>query len=233
MEQYKKAELQKMELVHMRNILKLKTENNVERAKIEAMERANEAIRSDLPKLQKQNVELQLVKEARQAELSHAEDQHNQYLQLQHEHERLEQVNRQLQFQIDVTLADSTADVISKAKDQLEQNARLQLVKELVDQTLAKEKEKNVSQMNLAAQLEKNRQIREHKFDKSIQKLAKDQVEADQLKQKAEAQSHAKDEALYEVKNKYNDVANVHHDWLTTHGAQGDARVDIWTPCLI
>ena len=109
MEQYKKAELQKMELVHMRNILKLKMENNVERAKIEAMERANEAIRSDLPKLQKQNVELQLVKEARQAELSHAEDQHNQYLQLQHEHERLEQDNKQLQFQIDVTR--------SKAKD--------------------------------------------------------------------------------------------------------------------
>ena len=73
----------------------------------------------------------------------------------------MEQDNRQLQFQIDVTksndkaLADSGADVISKAKDQLEHNPRLQLVKKLAEQTLAKEK--NISQMNLAAELEKNR----------------------------------------------------------------------------
>ena len=126
--------------------------------------------------------------------------------------------------------------------------------------------------MNLAAELEKkNRQILAHRFDKSIEKLAQDQVEDDQLKQKAEAQSHAnqalqeynklkamkkirdehvasgndsaeayaaildkmnqktsagsaKDEALYEAKNEYNDVANVHHDWLTSHGVHGDAR---------
>ena len=65
MEQYKKAELQKMELEHMRNILKLKTENNVERAKIEAMNQANESIRSDLPKLQKQNIELQTGQESK------------------------------------------------------------------------------------------------------------------------------------------------------------------------
>ena len=45
--------------------------------------------------------------------------------------------------------------------------------------------------MNLAAELEKNRQILAHKFDKPIEKLAQDQVEADQLKQKAEAQSSA------------------------------------------
>ena len=70
------------------------------------------------------------------------------------------------------------------AKDQLEQNERLQLVKELADQTLAKEKEKNESQMNLAAELEKNRQILSHRFDKPIEKLAQDKVEADQLKQK-------------------------------------------------
>ena len=82
MEQYKKAELQKMELEHMRQILKLKAENNVEQARLNAMKSANEELQSDLPKLQKQSVELQLQKKARQAELSHAEDQHNQYLQL-------------------------------------------------------------------------------------------------------------------------------------------------------
>ena len=64
MKQYKNAELQKMELEHMRQILKLKTENNVERAKIEAMNQANEAIQSKLPKLQKQSVELHLAKKA-------------------------------------------------------------------------------------------------------------------------------------------------------------------------
>ena len=168
-------------------------------------------------------------------------------------------------------MADSATDVISKAKDQLDHNARLQLVKELAEQTLAKEKEKNVSQMNLAAEQEKNRQILAHRFDGPIEKLAQDQVEADQLKQKAEAQAsankalqkfhklpnmnkireeqvatgqdtpeayaaildkinqktsanYAKDEALYKAKNEYNDVANVHNDWLTSHGVLGDAK---------
>ena len=46
--------------------------------------------------------------------------------------------------------------------------------------------------MNIAAEHEKNRQIHEHKFDELIQRLAKDQAEVHQLKQKAEAQSHAK-----------------------------------------
>ena len=32
------------------------------------------------------------------------------------------------------------------------------------------------------------------------------------------------DEALYKAKNDYNNVANVHHDWLTSHGVHGDAR---------
>ena len=95
MEQDKKAELQKMELEHMRNILKLTTENNIEQACLKAMEKANEALQSNLPKLQKQNVELQLAMKAWQAELTHAEDQHNQYLQLQHGHEWLEQDNKQ------------------------------------------------------------------------------------------------------------------------------------------
>ena len=45
MEQYKKAELKKVELEHMRNILELKTENNIEQARIKAMESANEALR--------------------------------------------------------------------------------------------------------------------------------------------------------------------------------------------
>ena len=53
--------------------------------------------------------------------------------------------------------------------------------------------------MNLAAEPEKNRQIREHHFDEPIQRLAKDQLEADQLKQKAEARSHA-NQALQEYK---------------------------------
>ena len=78
-----------MQLEHMRNILKLKTENNVERAKIEAMNQANEAIQSNLPKFQMQNFEIQLQKKARQAELTHAENQHNQYLRFQQEHDRL------------------------------------------------------------------------------------------------------------------------------------------------
>ena len=59
----------------------------------EAMESANKALQSKLPELQKKSVELQLQKKARQAELSHAEDQHNQFLQLQHAHEQLEQDN--------------------------------------------------------------------------------------------------------------------------------------------
>ena len=58
MEENKKAELQKIELEHMRQILKLKAENNVEQARLKAMESANEALQSKLPKLQKQNVEL-------------------------------------------------------------------------------------------------------------------------------------------------------------------------------
>ena len=60
MEEYKKQELHKMRLEHMRHILRLKTENNVEQACIKAMESVNEALQSDLPKLQKQSVELQL-----------------------------------------------------------------------------------------------------------------------------------------------------------------------------
>ena len=54
----------------MRQILKLKTENNVEQARLKAMESASENFQSDLPQLQKQNVELQLQKKARQADLS-------------------------------------------------------------------------------------------------------------------------------------------------------------------
>ena len=52
----------------MRQILKLKADNNVEQARLRAIESANEALQSDLPKLQ--SVELQLQKKARQAELS-------------------------------------------------------------------------------------------------------------------------------------------------------------------
>ena len=118
--------------------------------------------------------------------------------------------------------------------------------------------------MNLAAELEKkNRQILAHRFDKSIEKLAQDQVEDDQLKQKAEAQSHAnqalqefnKLKAMKKIRNEqvadgkdnteayavildkmnqktsagsakddYNAVANIHHDWLTSHGVLGDAK---------
>ena len=89
------------------------------------MNQANEAIQSNLPKLQKQNIELQLAKKARQAELMHAENQHNQYLQLQHEHDRLEQDNNQLQFQIDVTR--------SKAKALADSDASTQEIPSIID----------------------------------------------------------------------------------------------------
>ena len=82
MEEYKKHKIQKMRLEYMKQILKLKAENSVEQARPKAMESANKELRSNLPRLQKQNVELQLAKKARQAELSHAEDQHNQKIQL-------------------------------------------------------------------------------------------------------------------------------------------------------
>ena len=45
----------------------------------------------------------------------------------------------------------------------------------------------------------------------------------DKMNQKTSASS-AKDEALYEAKNEYNDVANVYHDWSTSHGVLGDAK---------
>ena len=44
----------------------------------------------------------------------------------------------------------------------------------------------------------------------------------DKMNQKTSAGS-AKNEALYEAKNEYNEVANVHNDWLTGHGVHGDA----------
>ena len=45
----------------------------------------------------------------------------------------------------------------------------------------------------------------------------------DKMKQKSSA-GYAKDEALYEDKNKYNDVKNTHFGWVTSHGVCGDAR---------
>ena len=189
----------------------------------------------------------------------------------------MERDNQQLKFQIDVTrnktkaIANAGSDIIGKAQSQLEDNARLQLEKELADQTLAKQKENAVAQINLATELAKGRQIREHKFDEPLQKLAKEQIETEQMQHQIESQSHAnkalqeynkmqamqqirnenvsqakddagtyaaildkmnqqasadyaKDQALYKAKNEYNQVANTHHDWLTSHGVLGDAR---------
>ena len=58
MDQYRQAQIKNMEIEHMKQIMKLNAENNIEKARLDAMNKANQDFQSNLPQLQKQKLSL-------------------------------------------------------------------------------------------------------------------------------------------------------------------------------
>ena len=65
-------------------------------------------------------------------------------------------------------------------------------------------------QINLATELAKGRQIREHKFDEPLQRLVKKQMETEQVQHQIESQSRA-NQALKEF-NKIQAMQQIRND---------------------